>query len=314
MAITERSNINSSGQLLQTRLNRTVLENFEPNLRFYEMGKKPTWKKGYNTLAWTKVDRIVNTPSALLLTEWVTPWDQDLRVTTVELSAVQYGEYATLTDMLEDVSPIPMVKEGAKVLGADMARVIDSVIQANLETNGTNVIYSWTATSRPTITPTDVATPKDLAKANAFLSTKGAPTIWDAYVAIMHPNVIFDLQTGTSAGWFLDLKKYTTINAKDIMKWEIGMLYNVRVIKSAWIQTFASNVTVYPTYIMGKDAYGVADLQKLRTYLTPLAPSDSDPLVQRRKVGLKVAFNSIILQQDALVRLESASTLNYTFA
>jgi hypothetical protein len=37
----------------------------------------------------------------------------------------------------------------------------------------------------------------------------------------MHPNVIYDLQTGSSAGAFLDLKKYTSENAKDIMKGEI---------------------------------------------------------------------------------------------
>ena len=37
LTITSRSNINASGQLLQTWLDRTVLENFEPNLRFYDM-------------------------------------------------------------------------------------------------------------------------------------------------------------------------------------------------------------------------------------------------------------------------------------
>ena len=32
-----RANIDYSGQLLQTWLDRTVLENFEPELRFYDM-------------------------------------------------------------------------------------------------------------------------------------------------------------------------------------------------------------------------------------------------------------------------------------
>jgi hypothetical protein len=43
--------------------------------------------------------------------------------------------YATLTDILEDVSPIPIAKKGLEVLSQDMARIIDSVIQANLESN-----------------------------------------------------------------------------------------------------------------------------------------------------------------------------------
>lgn len=35
--MTQTSNINDSGQLLQIWLDRTVLKNFEPNLRFYDM-------------------------------------------------------------------------------------------------------------------------------------------------------------------------------------------------------------------------------------------------------------------------------------
>lgn len=34
---TTTASVNASGQLLQTWLDRTVLENFEPNLRFYDM-------------------------------------------------------------------------------------------------------------------------------------------------------------------------------------------------------------------------------------------------------------------------------------
>jgi len=64
---------------------------------------------------------------------------------------------------------------------------------------------------------------------------------------------------------------------------------------------------------MGQDAYGVATLQTLQAYNTPRSSSDSDPLAQRVKVGAKVAFDSIILQQNALVRLETASSLSYAW-
>lgn len=313
MSITT-ANINNSWQLLQERLDRTVLKNFEPNLRFYSMGEKPIWKDGYRTMSWTRVDRKISTPASLLLGEWVTPVETPITTSTISLTANQYGQYATLTDILEDVSPIPIARKALEVLSQDMARVIDSVIQANLEANGTNVIYWGTALNRPALTSWDLMTPNLLAKSNAFLSTKSAPTYWDSYVGVMHPNVIYDLHTGSTVWAFLDLKKYTSENAKDIMKGEIWMLYWVRVVKSAHIQTFTSNVVVYPTYVMWKGAYGVADLQKVRTYMTAWVSSDSDPLAQRRKVGTKVAFNSIILQQDALIRIETASALSYSFA
>ena len=312
LTITSRSNINASGQLLQTWLDRTVLENFEPNLRFYDMWEKPARPAGYNTLAWTRCNKLTVTPTTATLTEWVTPDDTAITFTTISLTANQYGMYAIITDILEDVSPVPMVSNALKVIGENMARIIDQVIQGVLAA-GTNVIYPGTISARANIAATDLMTPTLLAKANAFLSTKAAPVFWDGYIACMHPNIIFDLQTGTATWAFMDLSKYTEAGRAQLVKGEIGKIFNVRVVSSPFIQTFASTVTVYPTYVMWKGAYGVADLQGLRSYMVGDGASKSDPLAQRRYVWAKVAFNAIILQQDALVRIESASSLSYSW-
>ncbi len=82
--------------------------------------------------------------------------------------------YAIISDILEDVSPVPVVSHALRVIGENMARIIDQVIQGVLA-NGTNVIYAGAATSRASIATTDLLTATDLAKANAFLSTKAAP-------------------------------------------------------------------------------------------------------------------------------------------
>ena len=82
--------------------------------------------------------------------------------------------YAIITDILEDVSPVPMVSNALKVIGQNMARIIDQVIQGVLAA-GTNVIYAGTAANRAALAATDVMTATLLAKANAFLSTKAAP-------------------------------------------------------------------------------------------------------------------------------------------
>ena len=312
LTITSRSNINASGQLLQTWLDRTVLENFEPNLRFYDMWEKPARPAGYNTLAWTRCNKLTVTPTTATLTEGVTPDDTAITFTTISLTANQYGMYAIITDILEDVSPVPMVSNALKVIGENMARIIDQVIQGVLAT-GTNVIYAGDATTRASIDAADLMTATTLAKANAFLSTKAAPVFGDGYVAVMHPNVIFDLQTGTATWAFMDLSKYTESGRAQLVKGEIGKIFNVRVVSSSFIQTFASTVTVYPTYVMWKGAYWVADLQGLRSYMVGDGASKSDPLAQRRYVWAKVAFNAIILQPDALVRIESASSLSYSW-
>ena len=309
---TTTANVNLSWQLLQIWLDRTVLENFEPNLRFYDMWEKPARPAGYNTLAWTRCNKLTVTPANATLTEWVTPDDVAINFTTISLTANQYGMYAIISDILEGVSPVPVVSEAAKVIWANMARIIDQVIQGVLA-GWTNVIYAGTAANRAALAATDIMTPTLLAKANAFLSTKAAPVFWDWYIAVMHPNVLFDLQTGTATGAFLDLSKYTEAGRAMIVKWEVGKIFNVRVVTSAFIQTFASTTTVYPTYVMWKGAYGVADLQSLRSYMVGDGASKSDPLAQRRYVWAKVAFNAIILQQDALVRIESGSSLSYSW-
>lgn len=304
-------NINNSGQVLQTWLYRQVLKNFEPQLRFYDMGTKPIYQEGYQTLAWTRVNRLEVTPASALLNQGVTPVETNINLDTITLVPKQYGMYVTLSDYLLDVAPINLVKEASKQVGNNMARIIDSVIQSNLATNGTYVNYGGTAVIRTGLTSGDTATAKDFAKANAFLMTKGAPMFSNGYIGVVHPNVVYDLQMESGVGAFVDVNKYS--KPDQVMSGEIGKMFGIRLVTSGYIQTFASNVTVYPTYILWEGAYGVATLQTLQAYITPRMATDSDPLAQRVKVGSKVAFDSIILQQKALVRLETASSLSYAW-
>ena len=69
-----------------------------------------------------------------------------------------------------------------------------------------------------------------------------------------------------------------------------------------------SGVRVHFAFIMGKEAISCVELNKIQSYLTPSAPSDSDPLVQRRKVGWKCDFKAVICNQDYLARLEHYTT------
>lgn len=312
MAATTRATINNSGQVLQIYLNKKVLENFEPLLRFHQLWEKPVWQDGFNTLAWTRVNKLTVSAATALLTESTTPAETSLTMDTITMTPNQYGLYVTLSDLLIDTAPIQIIANTAKVVWDNLARIVDSVIQATLLSTVTNVIYGWDAANRAAIDANDTMAANTLAKANAFLSTKAAPTYDDSYVAVMHPNVIYDLQVQSGTGTFIDLVKYTSAVSRAFAG-EIGMLYGVRVIKSSYVQTIASTVTVYPTYVMGKGAYGVAELQAMRSYITPRTASDSDPLAQRVKVGSKIAFNSLVLQQDAIVRIETAASLSYSW-
>lgn len=61
------------------------------------------------------------------------------------------------------------------------------------------------------------------------------------------------------------------------------------------------------TTILGKEALGCVELNKIHAFLTPAVPTDSDPLVQRRKVGWKCDFKAVIKNDTFLARIESAA-------
>jgi len=74
----------------------------------------------------------------------------------------------------------------------------------------------------------------------------------------------------------------------------------------------ATGVTVHTSFMFGKDAYAMVDLSgdNLRVLVTPAGPSKSDPADQRRPLSLKGSFKVVILNEDYLQRLESASAFD----
>ena len=303
MASITRADINA--WVLQTWLYRTVLENFEPNVEFFNMGEKPMFEDGYNTVSWAKFSQLTVSTATATLTDWVTPTETAFNATVVSASPDEYGIYVNLSSMLLDTSAINFVQGSAVEIGSNMARIIDNIVQTEVMA-GTNVRYSGDATSRVTIDATDTLDGEDLIGAFTQLQSANAPTYEWYYVAIVHPHAIYDLKKDTSVTWFIETNKYVT--PEKMIKGEIGAINGVRIVVSSNVQTFTSTVTVYPTLVCGRGAYGVPSLNSLQTFITPRTASDSDPLAQRVKVGAKVAFVAKRLQEDAMVRLESATS------
>lgn len=74
----------------------------------------------------------------------------------------------------------------------------------------------------------------------------------------------------------------------------------------------ASGVTVYPTFFFGQDAYGQVMLDDLKFYYLQGAEK-VDPLDQLRMVGWKAMWNTIILNNNFMARVESVSNFGSTF-
>ena len=74
----------------------------------------------------------------------------------------------------------------------------------------------------------------------------------------------------------------------------------------------ATGVTVYPTYIFGRGAYGQVMLDDIKySYLDKA--DKSDPLNQLRVIGWKVFYGTLILNQLFFMRIESTSAFSANF-
>lgn len=74
----------------------------------------------------------------------------------------------------------------------------------------------------------------------------------------------------------------------------------------------ATGVTVFPTFIIGRNAYGIVMLDDVK--FTYLRTADKlDPLNQLRIVGWKLMYGTIILNQNFFGRIESSSAFTATF-
>lgn len=74
----------------------------------------------------------------------------------------------------------------------------------------------------------------------------------------------------------------------------------------------ATGLTVYPTFILGRGAYGQVVLDNVK--MTYLKDGDkSDPLNQLRIIGWKAMYGTILLNSQFMARIESVSAFTATF-
>jgi N4-gp56 family major capsid protein len=303
--------------MFTTYINKAFLEVFEPNLEFAKHAEPSINQKGYSSITWMKPDRMNVTASQALLTPGETPTSTATTVGTLTATAKQYGIYSIMTDeLIQQVgSGYNLVSMISQRISENMARIVDRVIQDEVLDNASTRIYAATtsggarASNRAALTANNKLFQYDLAFATKVLKEKYVPMIGGLYVAILHTNVVFDLANETGVGGFIDNNKYKRPEMIDNA--DVTVLRGVRVRESAYVKTYtnAGGVTVYPSIVFGKQAFGWATLDSMQVIFHDFnSGGTSDALNQRSTAGAKVSFASKILQQDSIIVLESAAS------
>ncbi len=308
MAANNRNDLNSSG-ILQEWLQRKFLKNYDPNLVFAQFAEAPDTPEGYNTLRWAKFTTIAESSITTGTTsdDGVTPTDTSIAITSTTATPTQYRIVTDLSDMLLGTNPLPLLAKTAERVGVVMAQKLDSVVQTAIS-GGTQVYYGGTASARSSLAATDVLTTTLILKAAQKLRSNAVPEFGGSYIGVVHPLAEYDLKnsTSTSAQTWFDAHKYA--RPEEIFNGEIGSFGGVRLIRSSHVNSFSSTTTVYPTYVFGQQAYGLGYWQRPQVFVTDMVPSDSDPAAQRRKVSAKMAVAAVLLQDTAMVRIETGAT------
>jgi N4-gp56 family major capsid protein len=294
------------GEFFDTR----VIESLQPHLYFEQFGTVEVVPEGHYTSRFFTFNKIA-TESVTILTEGVAPTSIAVTVNAIDVTPTQYGIHVEMTDLVALTSVFDLIKASLNEVGKAMARKIDEVIQTVVHA-GDNVIYAGGKTSRADLTSSDLITVSDIFKAVQILRKNSAPEFpGGGYVCVMHPSVAYDLMVsaGTGASYW-EMHKYA--QPENLFRGEIGSIGGARIVQSPNVMTFESETTVYPTVLIGADAYRISYwlANKVNTYVYPpeSAVSLTNPLGQRGWVGAKTNIGVARTQEERLVRIESSAT------
>ena len=269
------------------------------------------------------------------LVEGVTPDGRALANQDYTVSLAQYGDFITITDVVNDTHPDNILAEATDILGENAAQTVEA-LRYNVLKAGTNVFYGTAVANRAAVankisladqrrvtTALNRQNAKRITSVVASSADYNTKSVEAGYVAVVHPDLETDIRDMTGFKPVADYGPHTT-------PWEgeIGSVEQVRYISTTVATPFLAagvvvgsaptlrsaggvNIDVYPVLYFARDAFGIVPL-KGKSAMTPMVvnpkPAAGDPLGQRGTVGWKLWTATVILQEAFMARLEVGAT------
>ena len=292
-----------------------LIDLVEPLLVHDQFGqKKQIPKNGGKTIEFRKYSPLAKALTPL--TEGVTPNGQKLNMSVITATVAQYGGYVTLSDVLLLTAIDNNLLQATELLASQAGRTLDTVTREVLQ-GGTNVMYAQGGSARASLAYTSASsnnnvTFDDIRKAVRALKIQNAPKINGAYVAIVHPDVAYDIMSDPK---WVNVKTYS--DPDGMYEGEIGKIEGVRFVETTEAKVYkdagASSRDVYGTLVLGANAYGVTEVTGggLQHIVKQLGSAGSeDPLNQRATAGWKAIKVAERLVEQYMIRIESTSSFD----
>lgn len=264
---------------------------------------------GAGTVYWTKWTNlpVVTTGQG----EGVPTTAVSMTASNVTGTTAQYDAAVSISDILAYTSFGDVMKAAMERLAYNAGISIDGVVRAEVQASGTfmTIPGSITAAQWTSIPATATLTIAGVRKAKRLLSRNDAMQLPDGnWVSVIHPDSLYDLQADTTTGGWIDANKYTDANASKLMTGEVGKLMGVRFLESSNAAVprtgVAATGSIYVTSFFGREAFGVTELQSLKTYVKGFSSGGTgDPTEKVATAGWKTTFGAASLNSNFYVNL-----------
>lgn len=249
------------------------------------------------------------------LTEATNPTASVVSSNTVSAQILEYGDYWQISSKVSLVAIDPEVERNVTLASNQAARHMDNLILTELM-NATTTIGANSHTTVSTVAASDTMSIALARNAKRTLFNNFALPIDSdgSYVCVTNGDAEYDLQGDTA---WKEVQYYAN-KPETIMRGEIGKLYGVRFLVSnnpsvESVSGGASNVKVYNSYFLGKEAVGIIkptgkDGDAMIKIKTP-GPSDtSNPLDMFATFGYKFTWAVKILNNSFIVEARHSAT------
>lgn len=275
---------------MKTYYDKNLIRYADPVLVHDQFGQKRSIpKNGGKKIEFRKFDRL---PAATTpLQEGVTPDGHPMNNTAIEAEVQQFGDFIALTDVIQLTAIDRLLVEATQLLGSQAGETLDSITREVLA-QGTNVQYGTnTKVARNLLVGGDsTEANNDYLTVNAIrlsaraLKRQNAPKMSDGnYVAIVHPDVAFDLQNDPK---WENVKTYS--DPADWYKGEIGRIGGVRFVETSEAKIFhAENLAGETRNLAVNNASGYSG--KITSIAFDGATVEADALK-----GRKILLNGVV--------------------
>lgn len=236
---TQTTGTSSLSDEMKTFYSDMLIDNAYPELVHDQFGQKVPIPKGKGKIIeFRKYTPLAKATTAL--SEGVTPSGQALTVTVLTATVAQYGGYVELSDMLMMTAIDNNLVQATELLGHQAGETLDTITR-NVINAGTNVQYADAQVSaRYLLNGGDT-----LASNNHYFTTNAtrravrnlknnkAKKINGTYVAIVHPDVAYDLMGDDD---WVSMSEYA--GSTQIFEGEIGKIHGVRFVETTEAKIF----------------------------------------------------------------------------